>query len=201
MSLGTNDVRGISQPKHSLHRAYVCWKDMLHRCYNPNNTNYNNYKECSVVERWFTLSNFLNWFEGQNWADRELDKDILFYKNTVYSPENCVFVDRQLNRMFGCNKQKGRASGIYPMGVSLEKGTTSFVAEISDRGVVETLGWRKSPEAAHKLWQERKAEIILASVETLPDDQDKRSELRAALELRASKIQNDLANGRITEFA
>ena len=61
--VGTNDVLGLlskeniaANPWHE--RAYMVWKDMLKRCYSPTD-NRMCYKDCTVCDRWFKLSFFI----------------------------------------------------------------------------------------------------------------------------------------------
>ena len=77
---------------------YQTWKGMLGRCYS---TKYQDtrptYKGCSVSEEWLTFSNFRAWMEKQDWEGMQLDKDLLFEGNKVYSAETCVFITREVN--------------------------------------------------------------------------------------------------------
>lgn len=86
------------------------WKGMLERCYCEKwHIKKPSYIGCSVDERWHNFQVFAEWFE-QNYKDGfELDKDILFKGNKVYSPETCCFVPSEINILF---KRKSRIDTI-----------------------------------------------------------------------------------------
>ena len=74
---------------------------MLQRCYSESHlVRQPTYKGCSVCEEWLTFSNFKSWMEQQDWEGKQLDKDLLVYKNKIYSPETCVFVSSVINSFF-----------------------------------------------------------------------------------------------------
>ena len=76
--------------KHT--KVYKTWKDMLGRCYDTKiQEKYPTYKDCKVDKNWHNFQNFAKWYydnyyevEGER---MELDKDILFKHNKIYSPE------------------------------------------------------------------------------------------------------------------
>jgi len=72
---------------------YSTWVSMLKRCYSKIYQEKNRaYIECAVFNEWLVFSVFKSWMEEQNWKENELDKDILFNGNKIYSPETCIFV-------------------------------------------------------------------------------------------------------------
>lgn len=78
---------------------YEKWYQMLRRCHSKNRAvKFPNYEGCSVCEEWLYFSNFKEWMEGQNWEDRQLDKDFLIEGNKVYNPDTCVFIPQELNK-------------------------------------------------------------------------------------------------------
>src|SRR5690606_1832927 len=78
---------------------YRTWANMIERCYSDKTQNKNpTYKGCSVSEEWLTFSVFKNWMEKQDWEGNQLDKDLLFEGNRLYSPETCVFVSPMVNK-------------------------------------------------------------------------------------------------------
>lgn len=70
-------------------------EDIINRCYNAKfREKQLQYTGCTVCEEWLNYSNFKVWY-GQNGIKGmalDLDKDILFKGNKVYSPETCCFV-------------------------------------------------------------------------------------------------------------
>jgi len=148
---------------------YIRWRGMLSRCYYEKyNQKWPTYIGCSVCPEWFYFSKFKNWMETQDWEGKELDKDILFPGNKVYSPEACVFVEGRLN-LFLTNTNL--ASGPYPTGVSWHKATSMFVAQCNNptTGKYEHLGLFDNPEVAHQVWKAKKHEHALAYAEQQAD--------------------------------
>jgi len=87
---------------------YRKWKQMLRRCYSSNFHIKNpSYIGCSICEEWKVFSNFRQWMMSQDWEGKELDKDILFPGNKVYSPDNCVFVSKEVNELFSKKNKHG----------------------------------------------------------------------------------------------
>lgn len=92
---------------------YRRWKDTLRRCYSPNYHVKNpSYIGCIVGKEWHRFSNFKQWMMTQDWEGKELDKDILCPGNKVYSPDSCVFVDKEVNELFS-KKNKHGVYGIH----------------------------------------------------------------------------------------
>jgi hypothetical protein len=104
-------------------KAYKTWANMLLRGYDEKYKLKNTtYKDCSVDEFWHNFQNFAKWFEEnynpetmQGW---DFDKDILIKGNKIYSPDTCVFVPKEINRMFAKNKVN---RGEYPVGMYYHK--------------------------------------------------------------------------------
>jgi len=87
---------------------YRKWKQMLRRCYSSNfHVKNQSYIGCSVCEEWRLFSNFKMWMMSQDWEGKELDKDMLFPGNKVYSPDKCVFVDKEVNELFSKKNMHG----------------------------------------------------------------------------------------------
>ena len=111
-------------------KSYEKWSSMISRCYNDKCTNYKNYgaKGITVCEEWHCYANFKKWYD-ENYYEIdnekvELDKDILFKNNKIYSPETCIFVPKYINNLFGgvfkdCNNKKIKKteSGKYTVNI------------------------------------------------------------------------------------
>lgn len=83
---------------------YRVWSDMLRRCYDDKwQKKFTTYQGCSVDARWHNFQNFCEDFtqiEGyQLWEEEgaDLDKDIRFPGNKIYSLGTCRFVTREEN--------------------------------------------------------------------------------------------------------
>ena len=91
---------------------------MMQRCYG--NENRPTYKDVFVCEEWHNFQNFAKWFDDNYYEINdemiELDKDILFKGNKIYSPETCVFAPQPINLLF-----RHADRGEYPIGVEYVK--------------------------------------------------------------------------------
>ena len=147
---------------------YRVWQSMLQRCYSEKwQERYPTYKGCSVSEEWHTFSNFKAWMEKQQWEGKQLDKDILFEGNKVYSPEACVFVTRKTN-MF--TTDRGAARGKWLIGAHWDKEKAKFRAGCNNpfTNKTEKLGIFTCEMEAHQAWAKRKLELAheLAAIQT-----------------------------------
>lgn len=146
---------------------YNRWKSMLHRCYSETSLAYKpSYAGCSVCEEWLSFIGFKSWMEKQDWQGKELDKDLLFSGNKIYSPETCVFISQETNKfMTAADKSRG----LLPLGVSLKR-AGRYQAECRNPfiGKAEYLGAFKDKNEAHLAWAKRKREIaiMLSEIET-----------------------------------
>lgn len=140
---------------------YTKWASMLERCYSSRiQDKYPTYKGCSVCKEWLTFSNFKDWMEKQDWEGNELDKDILFSGNKLYSPERCAFVPHIVNAfVIDC----GRSRGEYLIGCHFNKIKNKFVSQCRNPFTkkVEHLGYFDNEQDAHQKWVGRKIEIAV----------------------------------------
>ena len=147
---------------------YRAWKSMLKRCYSAKYKDKNpTYKGCSVSEEWLTFSVFKNWMEKQDWEDKQLDKDLLFEGNKVYSLETCVFVTKEVNLF---TTDSGATRGEWLIGVHWHKKANKFVSLCSSPFTKkqEYLGMFTCEQEAHEAWLKRKIELAyeLAAIQT-----------------------------------
>ena len=149
---------------------YRAWSSMLERCYS---TKYQErkptYRGCSVSEAWLTFSVFKNWMETQDWQDAQLDKDLLFEGNKVYSADTCVFVSGMVNNF---TTDSGATRGDWPIGVYWHKGANKFQSRCRNPFTKkqENLGRFSCEQEAHQAWVNRKLELAkeLAATQTDP---------------------------------
>jgi len=136
--------------------VYRKWRDMLMRCYSARyQEKYPSYAGCYVVDEWLTFSNFSDWMVSNDYEGLELDKDILFCGNKVYSPSTCVFVKMKINRLLN-NHRVGR--GGMMLGVSKSYGR--FKSSCRSDGKTVYLGRFDSEIEAHDAYKEFKYSII-----------------------------------------
>ena len=156
-------VRGVgynTKGKHKSNvngkptRVYMIWQGMFNRCYNDYQLDRRpNYEGCTVAETWHNFQDFGDWYDNQphNGDDFQLDKDILFKGNKVYSPETCCLVPRQINMLFTVKKR-----GAYPQGVTFNKPMGQYTASLSKVGGSKHLGYFDCPNEAHLAYKNAK---------------------------------------------
>jgi hypothetical protein len=83
------------------------------------------------------------------WKGKELDKDILFPDNKIYSPSACVFISKELNGFIHSNT---KIRGLYKIGV--HKVRTKYIA--GEGG--NYLGSYDTEDEAHEAWFKAKQE-------------------------------------------
>ena len=103
----------------------------------------------------------------QDWEGKQLDKDLLFEGNKVYSSESCVFVEGRVNNFI---TDRGAARGEWLIGVYWDKGAGKFMSQCRNplTKKKEYLGYFKCELEAHKAWLKRKLELArqLAAIQT-----------------------------------
>lgn len=81
---------GIESLTHGI------WRAMLRRCYGKEYRP--SYEECYVADEWHNFQTFADWYEANGGGPGlELDKDIKYLGNKVYSPDHCLIVTRLQN--------------------------------------------------------------------------------------------------------
>lgn len=109
-------------------REYRVWKSMLCRCY------YGYYQAarptyigCSVAQEWHNFQNFADWYTShRNYSKGyDLDKDLKFLGNKVYSNETCDLVPSFINTLLtDCRARRGE----YSVGVKMCKSSYKYLA-------------------------------------------------------------------------
>ena len=162
--IGVNDalyqVRPRINGKQIMCHFYSTWVNMIKRCYNfSTQVRQPTYKNCTVCNEWLIFSVFKKWMELQDWKGKELDKDILIPGNKIYSPNNCVFVNRQINTLLNKNKSQ---RGKYPQGVGFNKCANKFQAYCRINGRLKHLGLFDSAEKASIAYKKSKSKYIIS---------------------------------------
>jgi hypothetical protein len=149
---------------------YVVWHSMLERCYSePFLKKRPTYRGCSVCPEWIYFMTFKAWMMTQDFEGKQLDKDILFEGNKVYSPEDCRFVEARVNTFL---LDSGAIRGEWPLGVDWYKRDCKFRARCRNPFTKkkEHLGYFDYPQAAHEAWLKRKHELALALADLQEDE-------------------------------
>lgn len=88
----------------------------------------------------------------------EIDKDILFKNNKIYSPEKCIFVPHTINVIFTNKKSK---SNNLPIGVWYHPKNKKYIAGCSfGDGDTKHLGSFDTPEEAFMVYKKVKEKYI-----------------------------------------
>lgn len=174
--VGINETIGYDDKGQRLRRKvwicpfYLSWVDMLRRCYSERlKARHPSYLGCYSIPEWHHFMQYRAWMETQDWEGKQLDKDILFPGNKLYSPETCVFVDQRVNK-FATERQNDR--GDWPIGVYFKEKVNKFSASCMSvlTGKRKYLGSYNTPDEAHQAWLSYKLEQarILASQQIDP---------------------------------
>lgn len=138
-------------------KAYMVWNNMLRRCYSGEVYKFPTYQDCTVCEEWKNYSVFRKWYYNNYIEGFELDKDLTSIGNTVYSPEFCSFVPKEVNSLLTDTKAK---RGKYPLGVTT-KGNKFRAQCLTNMGRSRWFSVPvPTPEEAFNLYKIKKEEII-----------------------------------------
>lgn len=142
-----------------LKRLKSIWKNMRNRCNNPNYEKYHKYGGAGIkiTPEWDDFDTFVKWSLNNGYT-QELSLD---RKNGLenYSPNNCRWVTFEMqsfNKNIYCNNQEN----VQGVSKSFQNKVNPFVAQIQFRGKKENLGYYKSPEEAHLVYNNRRQEIL-----------------------------------------
>lgn len=172
--IGNTSVVDCGKPK----KSYTCWKHMIERCYDETQRDkHPTYKDCTVCNEWLCFENFEKWYDANIYTigdERiEIDKDILYKGNRIYSPETCVFAPKNINVLF---TKSNKTRGEYPIGVHLyrknkKSKTCKFVAMCNDtnRSSMKTIGYYSTPEEAFLAYKNYKENLIKRTADYYKD--------------------------------
>ncbi len=157
-------------------RALSVYNSMYMRCYDAETKKmFPHYRDCTMYEGWKQDKDlFIEWFE-QNYYQvlneaSEIDKDLLFKGNKIYSPSTCCILPQTLNRMLSnCVKpQSGRYGKKYkdlPLGVSYDEARDKYYGFITMDsrlgGEKINLGYYDTPDEAFAEYKRHKQAYIL----------------------------------------
>jgi len=163
--VGINDADYITQPtvngKRTCCHFYSTWRNLITRCYSQKALKKcPTYFDCVVCDDWLYFSKFKAWMETQDWQGKQLDKDLLYPGNKIYSPETCVFVDHVTNTFL---IDSGSIRGDLPIGVVYSASKRKYQTQCNSKliGKSRHVGYFDNPEDAHKAWEIRKAEVAV----------------------------------------
>lgn len=163
--VGVNDGKYPAKVNGKNVEVYGIWRRALKRCYSPEYQRQNpTYLGCSASENFKNYSYFHEWCENQvgfGQQDFQLDKDLIFKGNKLYSEDTCLFLPKQLNIMLISRKA---SRGTLPIGVTAGGG--KFMAKCG-RGFFTSryIGVFNTPEEAFHAYKQVKEAFIKAQAE------------------------------------
>lgn len=187
--VGINDANYITQSnvngKVEVCPYYTKWCGMIKRCYSKKyKEKYPTYIGCSIVNEWLTFSNFKKWMERQDWKGMELDKDLRFQGNKIYSPETCLFVSQAVNSLF-----IGRTGGNLKKGVSWHEKTGRFHARVTVNGKKKSLKYFDTEEEANSAYAEAKRKNVIRVAGEQKDPRVKLSLLNYVINIKPLTLE------------
>lgn len=147
-------------------REYKLWSGMLRRCYRGDELTY---KDCTVSGNFKNFQYFAEWCNKQvgfNEAGWELDKDILFTGNKIYSEDTCCFVPKEINLLLSSNKVN---RGALPIGVNYYPPLGKYCAKLKVKGRNKHLGYFETPESAFLRYKQSKEAYIKLRADEFKD--------------------------------
>ncbi len=158
-------TREFKDGKRCTTQEYHIWGNMLQRCFDDKcKEKHPTYKDVTCCNRWLCYANFLEDFEilkqEYNWSKDEklnLDKDILYRDNKIYSLENCVLVPSWINMLF---VKSDATRGNYPIGVSYDKRAKKYQAQCHINGKYKRIGRYNTMEEAFNAYKQAKENEI-----------------------------------------
>lgn len=134
-----SSIGGVATPE------YTVWYNMLERCYNPNRRVTNlAYVNSTVCLDWLNFQNFAHWYVNTGYyaIGYELDKDLLYPGNTLYSPDTCCMVPSKINAILRTsNVIRELPQGVY-------RSRNKFLAQLKCRPEGRHIGVYSTAEEA-----------------------------------------------------
>ena len=143
-------------------RAFNVWMKMIERCYSEScQKRTPTYIGCSVADEWHNFQSFASWYTnhpGSALQGYELDKDLLFSGNKVYSSSTCTLIPKAINIAL---QERRSNCGKYPPGVYYKKQNNNFIAQLAyGDGVQKHLASCSTSEQAREIYLKAKKEHL-----------------------------------------
>lgn len=136
-------------------REYHVWKGLLARTLNEEfKQKHKTYLNCTICEEWLNYNKFKKWYNDNEYEIGELlelDKDLKFIHNKLYSSEKCLLLPKTINTTLGfVNDKKSK----LPIGVT--RSGNYYQARIHKFGKSISIGYYNTPENAFEKYKKEK---------------------------------------------
>ena len=165
--VGVNNRKYQSSTNGRSTKPYSLWQTMLYRCYSPKKLSISpSYFGCSVSDDFKYYHVFYEWvicqhgYANEKW---DLDKDVLFPGNKVYSAETCVFIPHELNSLITPITTKKN------QGVCWHKRDKVYRAKMLKKGRSVEIGRYKTELDAARAYVNAKQSYILSVADAYKD--------------------------------
>ena len=155
---------------------YDRWFRMLERCYSKKvHERFPTYIGCYTSDEFKDYSKWRVWYDSYpyKYDGWQLDKDLLFKGNKIYSKDTCVFIPREINQVL---VKRESSRGEYLIGVSWSNTNKAFIARVAkNKGKQEYLGYFKTELEAFNAYKKAKEEYLKELAEEYKDVLDPRA--------------------------
>lgn len=155
---------------------YERWRGLLRRCYSEKDRHkFPTYRDCEVSENFKSYEFFYEWCNKQIGHDKrfDLDKDLLFKGNKIYSEHTCVFVPKEINCALSKNDV---VRGDFPIGVHFCTTSKGYIAQVGrNNGSRDKLGKFDNPLSAFNAYKSAKEEYLKTLAEKWKGQIDERA--------------------------
>lgn len=192
---GINDWPGKIAKGSDVWHLYQKWRWMIGRVHDADS-----YQDCHICDEWRSFKSFYDWASKQDWKGNELDKDVKFKGNKLYSPDACLFLPRKINLLFRRTRNKAGASTALPAGVyayPYDGAKTKYKVNgtCPETGKAIHLGYCRDPRIGHLDWQANKVFNLQSALEL-----DMPPAARQRIEWEINRIKADISQNKITEW-
>ena len=137
------------------------WHDMNSRCRDEGyyQRTRPSYIGCYVSDYFKDFQKFVEWHASQvgyECTGYELDKDLLYSGNKIYSPETCVLIPQELNKFLVAPKNKENG---LPNGVTWHVSNKKFQATVREKTKKMHLGYFSNVNDAYLAYRTAKEQI------------------------------------------
>jgi len=160
---------GITDVTYIVNKCpyYIKWQQVVRRCVSHEYKSKRPNVYAELCDDWNYFSKFKDWMSKQQWANKEIDKDLLVRGNRKYSPETCIFVEPRVNSFI--NDTRSKLTNL-PKGCS-KQANGKIIVQVRDweSGKRLYVGTFANVELAQVAWLQAKHRLSCALAKTQTD--------------------------------